>query len=110
MAIIVILTWLFTGPVFGFTTQWQLFINTFTTITTFLMVFLIQNTESRDTAALHLKLNELLRIHKEARNILLAAEEFSDRELKHHRSQFHEFARRVVEDRGPDDGHASHHE
>ncbi len=76
-AALLVLAWLVTGPVFGFSDTWQLVINTGTTIVTFLMVFLIQNTQNRDTRALHLKLDELMRALPEAR-----ANEFMDLELR----------------------------
>lgn len=88
--------WLVTGPMYGFSDAWQLVLNTVMSILTLLMVLLLENTQNRDTAALHLKLNELLRIDKEARQHLLGAEDFSDRELGHHRSEFREFARKVM--------------
>jgi low affinity Fe/Cu permease len=81
-AVAVILTWLFCGPVFHYSDTWQLVINTGTTIVTFLMVFLIQNTQNRDSHALHLKLDELIRANKQARNKLLALEELSDAEMR----------------------------
>jgi low affinity Fe/Cu permease len=74
IATLLILVWLVSGPLFGFSDTWQLVINTGTTIITFLMVFLIQNTQNRDSAAIHLKLDELIRSHKEARNSMLDLE------------------------------------
>jgi low affinity Fe/Cu permease len=71
-----------TGPLFGFSDSWQLIINTGTTIVTFLMVFLIQNTQNRDTQELHLKLDELIRATKGARNMLLDLEELDDQQLE----------------------------
>ena len=82
LALIVIVTWAVTGPVFGFSDTWQLFINTGTTIVTFLMVFLIQNTQNRDNSALHAKLDELLVHTKGAHNELTTAEDFTEEELK----------------------------
>src|SRR5438270_13122537 len=70
-AMLVILVWLLTGPTFHFSDTWQLIINTGTTIVTFLMVFLIQNTQNRDAKAMHLKLDEIIRALKKARNALV---------------------------------------
>jgi low affinity Fe/Cu permease len=75
IAILLIAVWLLTGPVFGFSTEWQLIVNSVTTIATFLMVFLIQNTQNRDARAIHLKLDELLRATPKARNEFMDAEE-----------------------------------
>ena len=80
MAIIVV--WAATGPLFGFSDTWQLVINTSTTIVTFLMVFLIQNTQNRDAQVMQLKLDELIRAIKEARNNLIDLEEMSEDELR----------------------------
>ena len=84
----VILVWAATGPAFGFSDTWQLVINTGTTIITFLMVFLIQNTQNRDAQATHLKLDELLRSIAEARNGLIDLEELSDDQLLKLREEF----------------------
>ncbi|MNG03724.1 Low affinity iron permease [compost metagenome] len=73
-ALILIALWGLSGPIFGFNDTWQLVINTSTTIITFLMVFLIQNTQNRDTDILHLKIDELLRVNKEAKNAMLGLE------------------------------------
>src|SRR3979411_2106784 len=81
MAILVIVVWAATGPMFHFSDTWQLIINTGTTIVTFLMVFLIQNTQNRDAKAVHLKLDELIRAVKGARNQLVDLEKLSDEEL-----------------------------
>jgi low affinity Fe/Cu permease len=80
-ALAVILIWAISGPFFGFSETWQLVINTGTTIVTFLMVFLIQNTQNRDALAVHLKLDELIRSIEEADNELMSAEDDTDREL-----------------------------
>jgi low affinity Fe/Cu permease len=77
----VILAWAISGPFFGFSETWQLVINTGTTIVTFLMVFLIQNTQNRDALAVHLKLDELIRSIEEADNNLMSAEDETDHEL-----------------------------
>jgi low affinity Fe/Cu permease len=87
-ALIIIAVWGLTGPVFNFSDTWQLIINTGTTIVTFLMVFLIQNTQNRDAKAMHLKLDELIRAVKGARNRLVDLEKLSDEELKELEEQF----------------------
>jgi low affinity Fe/Cu permease len=78
----IILAWAMTGPLFGFNDTWQLVINTATTIITFLMVFLIQNSQNRDTVAMQLKLDELVRSIKAARNTVLNLEELEEHELE----------------------------
>jgi low affinity Fe/Cu permease len=80
-ALIIISVWIITGPIFNYSNTWQLAINTFTTISTFLTVFLIQNTQNRDAKATHLKLDELLKSVSGARNQLVNIEEVSDEEL-----------------------------
>src|SRR5881398_805517 len=87
-ALLVILVWVLTGPTFHFSDTWQLIINTATTIITFLMVFLIQNTQNRDAKAVHLKLDEIIRALKGARNELVDLEELSDEDLKKLEQQF----------------------
>lgn len=84
----VILLWAVTGPLFGFSDTWQLIINTGTTIVTFLMVFLVQNTQNRDARALHLKLDELLRSLDAARNRLIDLENCTDEEIEQIERQF----------------------
>ena len=87
-AVLVILVWIFTGPTFHFSDTWQLIINTATTIITFLMVFLIQNTQNRDAKAVHLKLDEIIRALKGARNELVDLEGLSDEDLETLEKQF----------------------
>lgn len=87
-AILIIAVWALTGPTFHFSDTWQLIINTGTTIVTFLMVFLIQNTQNRDAKAVHLKLDELIRALKKARNEMVDLEDLSDEELKKLEDQF----------------------
>ena len=87
-AVAIIIIWAATGPIFGFSDTWQLIINTGTTIVTFLMVFLIQNTQNRDAIAIHLKLDELIRGVKSARNSLVDLEELSDEELEQLQEEF----------------------
>jgi low affinity Fe/Cu permease len=93
VAMLVILVWLITGPLFGFSDTWQLIINTATTIVTFLMVFLIQHTQNRDTDALQVKLDELIRAIEGANNELLDLEEMEEDELALLRKQYLELAR-----------------
>jgi low affinity Fe/Cu permease len=87
-AVTIIVTWGITGPFFGFSDTWQLIINTGTTIVTFLMVFLIQNTQNRDSKAVQLKLDELINSIKQARNKFIDLEELSDKELDALQKQF----------------------
>src|SRR5689334_18406548 len=87
-AFAVVLAWAATGPMFHYSDTWQLVINTGTTIVTFLMVFLIQNTQNRDARAMHLKLDELIRSIKGARNRLVDLEELSDDELDRLQNEF----------------------
>ena len=93
LALAVIVLWLVTGPLFGFSDTWQLVINTGTTIVTFLMVFLIQNTQNRDTIAIQLKLDELIRATEGAHNALLDLEELDERQLEGFREKFEALAR-----------------
>jgi low affinity Fe/Cu permease len=81
-AVVVILAWALVGPVFGFSENWQLVINTGTTIVTFLMVFLIQQSQNKDSVALHLKLNELLASNRQASNRLVGIEELDEQDLR----------------------------
>ena len=91
LAIGIIVVWALTGPLFQFSDTWQLVINTSTTIVTFLMVFVIQNTQNRDAKAIHLKLDELIRGVENARNNLVDLEDLSDEELEKLQEQFEAF-------------------
>jgi low affinity Fe/Cu permease len=81
-AIVIILAWAISGPAFNYSDTWQLIINTGTTIITFLMVFLIQNTQNRDTTAIQLKLDELIRANENARNQMLRLEDLTENQIK----------------------------
>ena len=94
-ALLIILMWALTGPAFGFSDTWQLIINTGTTIVTFLMVFLIQNTQNRDAKAVHLKLDELIRALGGARNRLVDLERLSDEELKELEQEFAKISKKA---------------
>src|SRR5947199_5519495 len=100
-AILIIVIWGLTGPAFHYSDTWQLIINTGTTIVTFLMVFLIQNTQNRDAKAVHLKLDELIRALKHARNELVDLEDLSDEELKKLEEQFKRTRKRAENDGSP---------
>jgi|SRR5689334_4541999 len=95
IAIIIILVWAITGPIFKFSDTWQLVINTSTTIITFLMVFLIQNTQNRDTEAIQIKLDELIRAVESAHNALLDLEELDDEELDAIRKDYLDLAKKA---------------
>ena len=97
IAITVIVVWAVTGPMFHFSDTWQLIINTGTTIVTFLMVFLIQNTQNRDGKAIQLKLDELIRALEGARNKLVDLEDLSDEELKKLQKEFERLQRQSKE-------------
>jgi low affinity Fe/Cu permease len=90
-----VLLWALSGPLFGFSDTWQLVINTSTTIVTFLMVFLIQNTQNRDTEAIQIKLDELIRATQGAHNALLYLEHLEDEELDRYRRHYAELAKRA---------------
>ncbi len=98
IALLTVFVWLITGPLFGFSDTWQLVINTGTTIVTFLMVFLIQNTQNRDSIAMQLKLDELIRAMSGAHNALLDLEELTEEELVSVRNKYEELARRAKKD------------
>jgi low affinity Fe/Cu permease len=105
LAATTIVVWGITGPLFGFSDTWQLVINTGTTIVTFLMVFLIQNTQNRDTEALQVKLDELIRVTKGAHLVLLDLEELDDKQLDKVRNTYEKLAATAREDlkHGKDD-------
>jgi low affinity Fe/Cu permease len=90
-----IIVWSLLGPVFSFSDTWQLVINTTTTIVTFLMVFLIQNTQNRDSEAMHIKLDELIRVTDAAHDALLDLEELEDKELDARREEYQRLAERA---------------
>jgi low affinity Fe/Cu permease len=94
-AVLIILIWAITGPIFDFSNTWQLVINTGTTIITFLMVFLIQNTQNRDTEAMHIKLDELIRAVGTAQNTMMDLEELDEKELDEIRKEYEEMAEKA---------------
>jgi low affinity Fe/Cu permease len=97
-AMLIIVVWAVTGPLFGFSDTWQLVINTGTTIVTFLMVFLIQNTQNRDSEAMQLKLDELIRAVNGAHNGLLDLEELTEEDLERIKARYEVLARKSRED------------
>ena len=103
LALSVVLVWIVTGPLFGFSDTWQLVINTGTTIVTFLMVFLIHNSQNRDARALQVKLDELIRATRGAHNSLLDVEELEEHELQRFQARYEALARRARERGMPDD-------
>jgi low affinity Fe/Cu permease len=102
-AVLIIVTWSLTGPKFHYSDPWQLIINTGTTIVTFLMVFLIQNTQNRGAKSVHLKLDEVIRAVKGARNELVNLQELSDENLKKLEQQFARVRKKAEQDVA--DGH-----
>jgi low affinity Fe/Cu permease len=95
VAVLIIVGWAITGPIFGFSDTWQLIINTGTTIITFLMVFLIQSTQNRDSEAMQVKLDELIHVMKGAQNALLDLEELEEEELDRIREGYQRIAERA---------------
>jgi low affinity Fe/Cu permease len=98
LAVLIILVWAITGPFFNFSDTWQLVINTGTTVVTFLMVFLVQNTQNRDSAAIQLKLDELIRASQGAHNALLDLEELTERDLERLRNRYEKLAQQARAD------------
>ena len=94
-AVLIVVLWAFTGPIFDFSDTWQLVINTGTTIITFLMVFLIQNTQNRDTEAMQIKLDELIRAVSSAQNTMMDLEELDEKELDEIRAEYEEMAEKA---------------
>jgi low affinity Fe/Cu permease len=105
-AVVTVVLWAAMGPAFGFSDTWQLVINTSTTIITFLMVFLIQNTQNRDTEAMQIKLDELIRVTRRASNALLDLEELDEKTLDEFRARYEQLARRTKERRDLHGRHA----
>jgi low affinity Fe/Cu permease len=95
VAALIIVVWALTGPIFDFSDTWQLVINTGTTIVTFLMVFLIQNTQNRDTEAMQIKLDELIRAVESAQNSMLDLEELDNEELDNIRAEYEKLAQQA---------------
>ena len=98
-----VILWAFTGPLFSFSDTWQLVINTSTSVITFLMVFLIQNTQNRDNEAIQIKLDELIRSHEQAKNGLLDIEELSPDQLKVLKSKYLKYAKQARTKKTPTD-------
>jgi low affinity Fe/Cu permease len=98
-ALLLIIVWAVSGPLFHFSNTWQLMINTATTISTFLMVFLIQNTQNRDARAMHLKLDELIKALKGASDNLIDVEEYTDSELDELQQQYRDLHQHIVDRR-----------
>ncbi len=97
LSVVVVIVWALSGPVFGFSDSWQLVINTSTTVITFWMVFVIQNSQGRDARAIHLKLDEIIRANAEARNEFIVAERATEAEVEEHEREL----QRVVEEASP---------
>ena len=101
-ACLIVVVWAMTGPAAGFSETWQLVINTGTTIVTFLMVFIIQNTQTRDTAALQIKLDELIRTTADANNALLDLEEMSEHDIERYHRLYEKLAKAAAQKGIPD--------
>lgn len=108
LALLTVIVWACTGPIFRFSETWQLVINTGTTIVTFLMVFLIQHAQNKDSVALHLKLNELIAAQREASNSLIAVEDLDEEELLLVRRFYQRLAELDVAEGGVSGSHAPH--
>jgi low affinity Fe/Cu permease len=106
VSVLIVLGWVATGPIFHYSDTWQLVINTGTTIVTFLMVFLIQNTQNRDSGAVQLKLDELIRAVSGAENTLIDIEDLTDRDLDRLRARYEALAQRARENGQGDAGDA----
>ena len=106
IAMLSLIVWAASGPIFGFNDTWQLIINTATTIITFLMVFLIQNTQNRDTEAMQLKLDELIHVTRAANNELLNLEDLDEKELDSMRERYQALADRAKQARHKKHGHS----
>lgn len=98
IALVVVIVWAISGPIFHYSDTWQLVINTGTTIITFLMVFLIQNTQNSDTTAIQLKLDELIRVKQAADNALLNLENLNSAELDEYRKKYQALAKEACEE------------
>ena len=96
-AVVILIVWAVSGPLFGFSQAWQLSVNTGTTIVTFLMVFIIQNTQNRDALAMHLKLDELISSVKEADNAVMGAEDETDEQLAELKRKYAELSKEHAE-------------
>jgi len=98
LAVVIVVVWAMTGPIFGFSDSWQLVIKTGTTIVTFLMVFLLQNTQYRDSEAIQIKLDELIRATEGAHNMLLELEELDEKDLDRIRTGYRKLAEKARKD------------
>jgi low affinity Fe/Cu permease len=106
IAALLIVVWLISGPIFHYSDTWQLVINTSTTIVTFLMVFLIQRSQNKESVALHLKLNELIAAHEFASNRLVGAEDLTEEELKVLQQFYNKLARMTQEEESMQQSHS----